>query len=174
MNRFLPQLCALALLAGCASGVTRDIKIETDADPKVDFSGYSTYNWLGSASIVHDPEGQWEPPEFDADAEIRFLIDREMRARGLVVNKSEPELLVFYGAGINMTKTEARIDPDSRLEKLANVPKGALKVILVDARTQRPIWGGVATADLQQGITAEANKKRIDYAVRSMFKQLPR
>ena len=72
---------AFLLLAGCASTMTKDIRVETEADPKANLAGYSCYTWLGSAAIIYDPEGQWEPPEFDMDNEIRFLIDRELAAR---------------------------------------------------------------------------------------------
>jgi len=80
MNKYLfPIFAVMLLVAGCASSVTRDIMVDTDVDPKANLKGYSTYTWLGSAAIVYDPEGKWEPPQFDADAEIKFLIDRELR-----------------------------------------------------------------------------------------------
>ncbi len=70
-------LTSLLLVTGCATSVTSDIKVDSEADATIKFSGYKTYAWLGSASILYDPAGKWEPPGFDADAEIKFLIDRE-------------------------------------------------------------------------------------------------
>jgi pyruvate/2-oxoacid:ferredoxin oxidoreductase alpha subunit len=61
------------LVAGCATVPTRDIKVDAQADPKANFSGYKTYDWLGAAAIVNDAYGRWEPSQFDADAEIVFL-----------------------------------------------------------------------------------------------------
>jgi hypothetical protein len=84
MNKLLIVLSAVfLLLTGCASSVTKDIIVDTDVDPKANLKGYSSYAWLGSASIVYDPEGQWEPPQFDMDNEVKFLIDRELRAHGM-------------------------------------------------------------------------------------------
>ena len=173
MKKHLIALAAaLLLLSGCASNVTKDIMVETEANPKVSFDGYSSYTWLGSAAIVYDPEGQWEPPQFDMDAEIKFLIDRELRKHGMTETSSSPDLIVAFAAGIDMATMEIKTDPDSKLETLENVPMGALSVILIDAKTGFAIWGGVATAEVQQNPDQEIIKQRLDYAVSSMFKQL--
>jgi hypothetical protein len=121
---------------------------------------------------VYDPEGQWEPPQFDADAEIKFLIDRELRAHGMAESSSNPDLIVAFAAGIDMATMEIKTDPESKLETLENVPKGALSVILIDAKTGLAIWGGIATGEVQQNPDQNVTKQRLDYAVTSMFKQL--
>jgi hypothetical protein len=69
-------------LFGCATA-TKDIRVETESAPGVNLSGYTTYAWAGSAEVVNDPHGNWEPPGFDADAELRFLINRELRGKGM-------------------------------------------------------------------------------------------
>ena len=172
MNKKLVIVFAFMLLvAGCAS-VTKDIMVDTDVDPKANFAGYAIYTWLGSAAIVYDPEGKWESPRFDADAEIRFLIDRELRASGMTESSTNPDLIIAYAAGIDMASMEIKIDPESKLEALMNVPMGALTVVLVDANTGLAIWGGVATAEIQESPSQEVIKKRLDYAVSSMFKNL--
>ena len=164
----------LLLLTGCASSVTKDIMIDADADPKVNFAGYSTYKWLGSAAIVFDPEGQWEPPQFDADAEIKFLIDRELRKRGMTEATANADMIVAFAAGIDMASMEIKVDPESELSTLENVPMGALTVILIDSTTGLAIWGGIATAEIQQSTDQEIIRQRLDFAVSSMFKKLPR
>ena len=174
MSKNLFTLLALVLLVtGCAS-VTKDIVVDTDMDPKANLKDYSTYTWLASAAILYDPEGKWEPPQFDADAEIKFLIDRELRARGMTESSDNPDLIVAFAAGIDMATMEIKIDPASNLETLRNVPMGALAVALIDGKTGLAIWGGVATAEIQQNPGPDVIKKRLDYAVTSMFKKLPR
>ncbi len=176
MNKIsLSTLVAVAFLAtGCASSVTRDIQIETEADPKANFKGYRSYTWLGSAAIVQDSAGKWEPPRFDADAEITFLIDRELRKRGMSENSASPDMVVAYAAGIDMDTLQIKIDPESGIRTLENVPEGSLLVVLVDADTGVAIWSGMATAEIQENPSQETVKKRLDYAVTSMFKKLPR
>ena len=176
MSRYIFSFFAIMLLiAGCATSPTKDIIVDAEADPKTNFSGYLSYSWLGSAAIVYDPEGKWEPPEFDADAEITFQIDRELRKRGMVEDTVNPDLFVGFAAGIDMSSMEIDIDPDSNLmTTLNNVPLGALTVVLVDANTGLAIWAGIATAEIQENPSQEVIKKRIEYAVNSMFKKLPK
>ncbi len=161
------------LIAGCASTSTQDIMVETDSDPKANLSGYKSYAWLGAAAIVFDEEGQWEPPQFDADAEIKFLIDRELRDHGMTEDSVNPDLVVAFAAGIDMDTIDLKTDPESGLEALENVPSGALLVVLIDADTGLAIWAGVATAEIQENPTPESTKARLDYAVSQMFSQLP-
>ncbi|MGI9569288.1 MAG: DUF4136 domain-containing protein, partial [Desulfobulbia bacterium] len=144
----------------------------TETDPKANISGYTSYAWLGSATIRYDPEGQWEPPEFDADSEIKFLIDRELRDHGMAETSSNPDLIVAFAAGIDMSTMEIKTDPESELKTLENVPSGALSVVLIDAQTGLAIWVGQATGEVQQNPDQEVTKKRLDYAVTQMFKEL--
>jgi len=164
---------ALLLLAGCASTHTDDIKVNAESDPKANLAGYKSYAWLGSAAIVFDEKGQWEPPEFDADSEIKFLIDRELRAHGMSEDSVNPDLAVAFAAGIDMDTMEIKTNPENGLEALENVPVGALTVVLIDVETGFAVWAGVATAEVQESPTPESTKQRLDYAVSEMFAKLP-
>ena len=175
MKKYLLAIATLLVfISGCAStSVTKDIMVKTEVDPKANLGGYKSYAWLGTAAIVFDEKGQWEPPQFNADAEIKFLIDRELRAHGMTEDAVNPDLVVAYAAGIDMDSMEIKTDPENDLEVLKNVPLGALSVILVDAQTGLAVWAGVAKAELQDNPTIETTKKRLDYAVSEMFSKLP-
>lgn len=173
-NRLLLTVFMVLLVAGCASSVTKDIQIETQADAKANFSGYKTYAWLGSAQIVHDPYGQWEPPPFDADAEIKYLLDREMRARGMTESNSNPDLFVVFAAGVDMDALDLKEDPDSKEKFLTIVPQGGLVVAFVDSDTGFVIWAGVAAGEVQDDPDAETVQKRLEYAVKELIKQIPK
>jgi hypothetical protein len=162
------------LLAGCASVPTEDIQIDAQADPKANFSGYETYAWLGSAAILNDAYGQWEPPAFDADAEIKYLIDRELRKRGMSENTADPDMIVAFAAGINMDALELQVNPETEMEMLKNVPRGGLLLVLVDSESGFVIWAGVATADVQKRPDMQTAKARLDYGVTELFKKLPK
>ena len=175
MNRKLLACCFLPfLILGCANPMTSDISIETETNPRASFKGYKTYSWIGTAAILNDPEGRWEPPAFDADAEITFLINRELRARGKVESQVDPDMLVFYGAGIDMESVEIKIDKASDMEQIVNVPRGALTVILIDGESEFAIWGGVATAEVKQDPNPDIVRKRLAYAIEKMFARLPK
>lgn len=162
------------LITGCASVPIADINVEAEADTKVNFSGYKTYAWLGSAAIVNDSMGQWEPPPFDADAEIKYLLNRELRGRGMSESTIAPDLIVAFVAGIDMDALEFKINPETEINMLKNVPQGALAVILVDSNSGFVVWVGVATADIQQSADAATVKTRLNYAVTQMMKKLPK
>ena len=161
------------LVFGCASFPKDDIDIATEADPKTNFSAYKTYAWVGSAQILDDPEGTWKPLGFDADAEITFLIDRELRKRGMTPVAGDPDMLIAYAVGVDTAMQKLTQDPETQMEVLENVPKGALVIMMVDADTDIITWAAIAVAELQnQG--DEVARKRLNYAVSEMFKQLPK
>jgi len=174
MKTSLAITLILFLLSACASSVTRDIEVEAEASPKANFSGYKTYAWLGSAAILNDPQGRWEPPEFDADAEIKFLIDRELRGRGMSETSSNPDIIVIYAAGIDMDALGFKTDPETKMDILAHVPQGGLVVVIADSASGFVIWAGMATAELQENADAKTMKVRLDYAVTQMLKKLPK
>jgi hypothetical protein len=165
----------LAFVAGCASVPKQDIQIEAQADPKARFSGYKSYEWLGSAGIMNDPEGKWKSPGFDADQEIKFLIDRELRRRGMSEDSAGPDLYVAFALGVDMEALKLRQDPQTKMDVLTNVPQGGLVVVLVDSQTGLVIWAGVAQGEVQQQhANTTTAKARLDYAVTEMMKKIPK
>jgi hypothetical protein len=175
MNKFyIVLVVAIAAVSTACSSITKDIRVNVGVDAKADFSEYETYAWLGTAKIVHDPIGRWEPPDFDADAEIKFLIDRELRKRGMVESLQDPDLAVGFIAGVDMAALKLKKNPDTDLLRLENVPQGALAVVLVDAATGFSVWIANATGEAQgKKLTSAEARKRLDYAVTRMFKSLP-
>jgi len=175
MNKYKGLLLAVIVVVytGCSSVPTKDIKVDAEADPKANFSGYKSYTWLGSLGVLHDPEGQWQPPGFDADQEVRFLINRELRKRGMSEDSNNPDLDVAFGLGVDMQSMDLKRDPETKMEMMENVPRGALVVDLIDSETGFVIWTGVAVAEIKEADTATA-KARLDYAVTQMFKKLPK
>jgi hypothetical protein len=166
-------LLALWLLAGCAS-VTEDIRVQSESDPGLDLGSYRTYSWLGAAEIAPDTHGNWEPPGFDADAEIRRLLNRELRRRGMREVDSDAQLVVGFGAGINPEVFQIVENPDNKMYTLQNAPRAALVVVFIDPRTRRPVWVGTAVGDVKAGRSADEVRRRIDYAVTSMLRQAAR
>ena len=176
MKRFYFALLAafFLLLSGCAS-TTKDIVVDSAKDPKVNLSGYKSYAWLGAAKFLNDPSGNWEPPQFDLAGDIKYLVDREMKKRGIVlVEPAEADLAVAFFVGVDMDAQKLKKDPDTKVEMLKNIPKGALVVALVDVSTGFVVWIGKATAEIQQGASTELAQERLDYAISKMFKEMPK
>ena len=167
---FIASIVIGAFLTSSCATLTQDINVETHANPDVDFNTYKSYAWVGSAQIVFDPIGQWEQPTLDTDEEVKFNINRELRNKGLFEVQSNPDLLVGFAAGIDMTSLELKEDPESKKQVLTNVPKAALVIALVDADTGYTVWLGFAEGDVQEQQTIENIRARIDYAVSEIFK----
>jgi hypothetical protein len=160
-------------ITGCATFPTDDISIETEADPKVNFSGYKTYAWLGSVGIVKDSEGHWEPPSFDADAAIVSIADEVLSKRGMSKSDSEPDMVIAYALGVDMEALKVKQNPNTKLSSLENVPQAGLVMIMLDPETQFITWIGIATAEVKN-LDSETTRKRLEYAVKNMLKDLPK
>jgi hypothetical protein len=174
MKKIVLLVCLMIFyLAGCSSVPVDDITVESEADPKVNFSGYKTYAWLGAAGILNDPQGQWEPPQFDADAEITFLIDQALRKRGMTEVNENPDMLVAYALGVDMQALKLKQDPETKMHSLEQVPQGGLIVVLIDPETEFATWISIATAEMK-GVEPEMAKQRLKYAVNKMFAGLPK
>lgn len=175
--RQLLRLFALAffmLLTACSTAPTRDITVDAEADPKAGISGFKTYAWLATAQIVNDPEGQWEPHNVDIDAEVQFIINSELRKRGIAEVSTNPDMLVAYAAGIDMTRLGLKVNPESQEKLIENIPGAALVVALIDADTGYVIWIAEAVGEVQQQADEATIRARIDYAIKEMFRLLPK
>lgn len=171
--RAISALVMIAFMAGCASFPKDDIKIETEADPKVNFANYKTYAWLGDLIALKDTYGHWQPPKFDAASEIVYQIDTALRERGMTQVNANPDLLVAYAVGVDMDAVKLRQNPQTKLGNLENVPEVGLVVVLIDPRTEYITWAGVAKGELKN-LDPETAKKRLDYVVSTMFENLPK
>jgi len=169
----LTLLFALNACSTMNSSSNSDIKFETDMDPKANFKGYKSYMWMGSASIMNDPERQWVAPGFDANAEIKLLIDNQLRSKGMSETSQNPDVMIGYALGINMANIEYKENPEKSFKTLEAAPKGALIILMVDAQTGVVIWASSAKADIQ-GNTGDTAKQRLGYAVKSMLGSLPK
>jgi hypothetical protein len=164
----------IVLLTACTTAPTKDIKVDAEADPKASFSGFKTYAWLASAQIVFDPEGQWEPRNVDIDAEVQSMINSELQKRGIAKVNTNPDMLVAYAAGVDMTTLGLKENPETGEKLLENIPGAALVVALIDADTGYVIWIAEAVGDVQQQADEATVRARIDYAIKEMFRLLPK
>jgi len=174
MNAVLKTLAVFSLLvlAACSS-VTKDIQIETQADPKAAFDGYTSYAWLETAEIVFDPDGQWEPSGIDIDSELRFIINDKLRDRNMLEVAENPDMYVVFFVGVDMAAHSLKEDPDTKMQMLVDMPQAGLVVGFIDADTGYLIWVGVAEGDAVADRDLDDTRKRLEYAVKKMFKQIP-
>ena len=165
-------IAAVFFLTACAS-ITSDIKVDANVAPKAKLSAYKTYDWLGDAKLLNDPNNVWQPPKFNVAENIKSLIESELNQYGILKSTSNPDLAVAFFTGVDMQAMELKEDPQSKIEILKNVPKAGMIVTLIDAETGYVVWLGAAEGNIQEGSSDEIVRKRLAYAVNQMFKLLP-
>ncbi|QDU72022.1 DUF4136 domain-containing protein [Mucisphaera calidilacus] len=175
-------LMALCLLVvGCQSTSMSsvppemaDIQIQTETNPRVNLSGYSTYAWGGAAAALHDPDDMWTPPGYDVGRVSVMLIEKQLTDLGLTKASQDPDMLIFFAIGVDMKSLglETSENPDATL---VETPAGGLLVIAADPGTRQVMWAGVAVAELldESERTPELAQKRMHYAVGEIFKSWP-
>ena len=161
-----------SLLTACSTVSTQDIKVEAESDPKANLAAYHSYTWLGALGVLNDPEEKWQPTGVDLAGDIKYLIDRELRKHKIFGAKEEADLGVAYFLEVDMDAMQLKDDPETQVDVLENVPKGALVVTLVDMKTGYVVWLGSAKANIIKQFKAEVARERLDYSISTMFKNL--
>ena len=168
IRNLLLAFVTVFLLSACAT-LTEDIQVQTETAPGVNLADYKSFAWIASAQIVNDPHGNWEPMDFDADAEIKFLLLKELRGKGLEETNRNPDLLLVFAAGVDMENLEFIEDSKTKLSSLEEVPKGSLLVVMIDPTTRHAVWAGIAKGDVKSDRSNEDVRKRLAYAVKTML-----
>lgn len=177
MTRLISTLTVSLVLSlamfGCAKGHNQDIKTQAEANPQAQFSGVHSYGWMGAAAVVQDPEQMWSEGTIDVSAEVKRLIDDEMRARGWS-ESSTPDMLVAFLV-INDVKDLEFIKSGRAggVPDLVGVGEGSLIIEIIDAKTKQTLWLGAATAKTQSGRSSEVVKQRLHYVVHKLLTQVP-
>ncbi len=184
-NRFaawLVALCAVALLAGCATGP----RIATEADPQADFSQYRTFAFYSPLAI--EREGYTSA----ASERMKAAARAQMESRGYVFTADKPDLWVNINAF-----TERRTDVSTvptmdyawyysyRANRYFAMPywrddthvyrytEGTLNVDLVDVAKNRLVWGGVAVGRVSSKQNPEQRDASIDSTMAEIFARYP-
>lgn len=175
MKRSLVLLAFLAFCSlACSKVPTSDIRTQVAMNPKIQFSAMKSYDWSEGLGVLVDETATWQGPGFNAAEEVRFLVDENLRARGMVQSDT-PDLYVTFLIVANVQQLHTVKDAQGQaLDRLEGVGEGALVIELIDARTGQTVWLGGAEAELRTGYTDDQRRKRLSYAVSELLAQLPR
>lgn len=158
---------------GCG-GLTKDIEVQAVAAQNVQFSGLKSYAWMGAAGAVNDPAGLWAPKAYDVGAELKSLVDKELRGRGLVESPQADVLVALLVVDDVKQLEEIKLNRAKDMAEFVVVGQGAILLELMDAQTGMTIWMGAAGGETRSDYSTEQSKKRLAYAVKQVFKLLPR
>ena len=149
--------------------------ISFDFDKTVDFAGFRTYAWAAGTNV----------PEPLVHERIVNAVDVQMSLKGLqqVHHSSTPDVLVAYhaafdrdlqvsgfGTGWGPYRWGGTRSVSARTEEIV---VGTMIVDLIDARTNRIIWRGTATRDVDMHASPEKRDRNISRTTEKLFKHYP-
>ena len=145
---------ASAVVGGCAVPISTGAHV----DRTKDFSAYRTFAW-GPADALPTGDARLDGA-LHAIFEEWIAIEVQLRTRGLVlVDASEPDLLVHYHATINQRIDVNSIDiaygycAEGCEPHYMQYEAGTLVLDVIDYRTQVLIWRGWARTDIAGALT---------------------
>lgn len=148
---------------------------KVEFDPDADFSSYRTYQWKAGTPA----------PDERIQQRIEQAIDGRLEASGLVRQEASGDLIAVthlstasdtMGSGSDFgyggwPGWGARGGKDAQAIEVSELPGGTLIVDLVDTKTNKLVWRGVASGTIKgTGEKAEAN---VDKKIGKLFRQFP-
>ena len=166
----------LAWAAGCATPLTVDF----DYDTMYDFSKLKTFAWAPSP-----PGDQME--EF-AEKRFQGALTSQLQAKGYSPAAESPDFLISV-AGIKKTVESGRVGVGASVSvpvgshgsvslgggksKPKTKQEGELSVLLTERASGKPIWKGMAAAEIKQTQSPEEQQKQINAVIAELLKNFP-
>jgi hypothetical protein len=166
--RVLAFLAVLAVLV--VTAVPSNAGVKVDYEIGVDFDNYTTYAWQPGEEAGNPQVQQW----------ILRAVERELASAGLKkVDSSRADLFVVTQAGSTMDASASggyvrldQYDVGVLTQGVVVETRGYLAVDLIDARTERGVWRGLAN-EVMGLPSMEKLKRKVDKVTRKMFKSFP-
>jgi hypothetical protein len=164
----------LALLVSACSGISTS----TDYDPAVDFTAFSTYDWIDSEGEVDNI----------TSSRVRQSVDAALTAKGFSQSSSNPDIAVSYqittaerrsfntvnagwGGGYRGAGWGMGMGTSTTTEQVWN--EGSLILGIFDTGSKNLVWTGTATTDIDSSRSPQERQELIDSAVNKMMGDFP-
>ena len=164
----------LFVLLGCASGGA--YQTESTTAPDTDIAAYASFGWLSSDS----PGGATEPPRSIPDANLHNAIRAQLIEKGYREVEENPDFRVGFETtayieekasnpvriGVGMGSWGGNVGGGVRTsvpvgsEDVTTTQETRLTIRAVD-RSNREVWVGTTTGDIQQGVDAAVVEKAV-------------
>ena len=175
-------------VAGCST-----MEISYDYDPKADFTGLKTYDWLA------EPQKPTGDPRIDGntilETRIHEAVDAGLAARGFRKVTSDPDFLVAYHVSLDKRQSVQTLNnyygygpgwgygygASYRPGVWAGAPEtyvyeyeeGTLILDIVNPRNKELIWRGSAQDEVHFKTSPEKEQTQLDEAVHKMLEKFP-
>ena len=151
-------------------------KVRTQLAPGTDMAQYKTYQWLPTRVLTNTGLVENHP---DFTPLVKEAVNRELTQRGLTEVAEGADLQIAAGAATHASpQVEAVFMPGPDMYFGTPVAtmgrynrKGSLVLNLIDTRTKKSAWSGIAEEDLND--TKGAGLKKIGKATENLFKKYP-
>jgi len=171
-QNLLALLLMLAIVSPCPAR-----KVKAFAGTHANFASYKTYQWLPVKTLSKTGLVEDEPTITPV---VKEAVNREMAALGLVEVKENGDLQVAaFASTTSVPQLEALIFPGhmdldfaTPIATMGRYNKeGTLAVNLIDTKTGKSAWAGIATDSLDNKPGSGA--KKIPGATAAMFNKYP-
>jgi Domain of unknown function (DUF4136) len=172
---------AVFMLTSCASTA------HVEKDKHADFSGYKTYSWINN----EDGQGKQNNP---VEMNVRNAVNRELQKWGWKEVNQRPDILISYDVLVEKENKQQRdpvysqpfarpfFNPYTRRwgtiyypsqflgynDRTITVKEGTLSITMIDARTDKTIWQGWNTDEVN---SRYLTNKEIQAGVKSIFRK---
>lgn len=188
----MKRLVALFLLFGLsATVVIGGSKIQTQKDPKFDFSTLKTWAWdpggAGDVKVWVTAESRSEPVKRQYEPLIMQAVEEELGRRGFTRTTSQPDFNVTYYVLVTLGSvsqhmgdflpavTQWGLPPFTAQTTAVRVyPLGTLVLDIASPDPSKVVWRAVAQAEIDLEKTDAQRATRIRSVVRDVVAKLPR
>jgi hypothetical protein len=181
-------LVVAVILAGCST-----MEISHDYDPKANFAGLKTYEWL------KEPQKPTGDPRIDGNTilqnRIHEAVDTELTARGFRKVTSDPDFLVAYHVSLDRRRSVQTLNnyygygpgwgygygaayrpgywAGSPETYVYEYEEGTLILDIVDPKNKELMWRGSAQDEVHFKSTPEKDQTQLNEAVHKMLESFP-
>ncbi len=176
--RFACPTILLSILCAAICGPCFGRNVQTATGTNIDMSRYKTYQWLPPKVLTKTGVVENDPVVAPA---IKAAVNRELAAKGLKEVAEGGDLLVSALALRSASpQLEAVLFPVTAVNLDFSTPiatmgrynhEGTLAVNLIDAKTQKFAWFGMATESIDN--KPGAGVKKLPKAAAAIFKKYP-
>jgi hypothetical protein len=175
----------VAVSVGCAT-----LEIQTEYDPRADFSGFETWVWM-----PREPAATGDPRLDNAilHSRIRVAVEEQLALQGYrKLSSGTPDFLVTFHAALDQRLDVFTVDRSyprhgasgswgrgggwvySSETRVREYEVGSLILDIADNHTRDLVWRGVAEAEVSSRSEDQARRdERLREAVRKMLEQFP-